>query len=91
MKQEIVIATALLPVLASGLAVAHPDGDHSHGFIDGMLHTLSSTDHLFIACVAGVLLAAGVAVVRKRVQRSAARRLMASSENPDTPASHQTP
>lgn len=91
MKDKVLLIAALLPSLVSSQAFAHAEGDHAHGFIDGMLHTLSSGDHVLMAGAAGVLFALGVAVLRKKNRQRSESRFTASSGTPDTPASRQTP
>lgn len=47
MRRLTILATALLaPLLAPVAALAHPGGDHVHGFTAGLLHPLTGLDHL---------------------------------------------
>ncbi|NDP48067.1 MAG: hypothetical protein GZ085_06660 [Sulfuriferula multivorans] len=58
---------AILPLLFSPLAHAHPGGHHA-GVLDGILHLLTEPDHLAMEAIALV-----AAVVSARVYRRHAR------------------
>jgi urease accessory protein len=48
---------ALLPLTAallSGAAVAHPGGEHVHGFLAGAAHPLLGIDHLLVMLAVGI-------------------------------------
>ena len=59
--------SALLLLLASPLALAHP-GEHHVGLLGGIAHLLSEPDHLALALLAVVVGAFAASALRRRIQ-----------------------
>jgi hydrogenase/urease accessory protein HupE len=70
-------ASAALLVVAAGPAAAH-NGPHAASFVSGVLHTISSADHLSQVAVIGVLAVAVIGGVGIALRRGLAVRRRAA-------------